>query len=540
MASFLMLAAIVIVFCVFLDKLSDKMGLPTLLAFILLGVVFGSDGIFKIEFENYAFAEHICSVALIFIMFYGGFGTNWKQARTVALSAGVLSTLGVVATAGLTGLFCHYVLGFEMIHGMLIGSVISSTDAASVFSILRSKRLNLKYNTASLLEVESGSNDPTAYMLTIVCLAILRGGADGSDFLLQILRQVGFGLVFGFGIAYAAGAILKNIRFQAEGFDMVFVTAVALLSYAAPSMLDGNGYLSAYITGIILGNTNFKDKKNIFLFFDGMTGLMQMSVFFLLGLLALPSKLPEIATPALYIALFMTFVARPLSVFVLLAPLKGGCAAQKLLVSFAGLRGASAIVFSIIAVMNSSSGDAIFHVTFFIVLLSILFQGALLPVVAKKLDMIDNNEDVMKSFSDYTEEDPVQFIQFEIPENHLWIGKTLREIELPPTTLVVLLKRRGEKIVPNGDTVLFAEDVLILGALTPGEVDGVALSEIYVTPKSLYLNKKISEISLGDGALIILIKRGDKVIIPQGNDELILDDILVINQIAGDIEAVHE
>ncbi len=384
MTIFLLLAAIVMLACVALNKLSSRLGIPMLLAFILLGMTFGSDGIFKIEFEDYFFAEEVCSIALIFIMFYGGFGTNWKQARPVAVPAALLSSLGVILTSGMVGVFCHFALKMDWLKSFLMGSVIGSTDAASVFSILRSKKLGLKYGTSSLLELESGSNDPFSYMLTSIFISIIRGDAIGSHIVYLVFAQLVYGVVFGMILAFVASHIIKKISFASAGFDAVFVTAVALLAYAVPSAIGGNGYLSAYIVGIALGNTDFRVKKTLVPFFDGFTGMMQMLIFFLLGLLSFPSKLPQIALPAFAIALFLTFVARPLMVWLLMSPFSHRCG-QCLTVSWAGFRGAASIVFAIMAMRNVEAGFDIFHTVYFIVLFSILLQGSLLPKIAKTL-----------------------------------------------------------------------------------------------------------------------------------------------------------
>ena len=229
MTTYLLITAVVIFACVFLSKVSSRLGIPMLLAFILLGMLFGSDGILKIPFDNYAFAEQICTVALIFIMFYGGFGTNWQQAKSVAVKAGLLSTAGVVITTALTGVFCHYALHIAWVESMLIGALIGSTDAASVFSVLRSKRLSLRYNTASLLEVESGSNDPCAYMLTVTFIAIAQGSASGGQIGLLIVKQMLFGILFGGLIAAAAVLLLKKIKIQQANAD-----GLRMLKEAAP------------------------------------------------------------------------------------------------------------------------------------------------------------------------------------------------------------------------------------------------------------------------------------------------------------------
>ena len=513
MTTYLLITAVVIFACVFLSKVSSRLGIPMLLAFILLGMLFGSDGILKIPFDNYAFAEQICTVALIFIMFYGGFGTNWQQAKSVAVKAGLLSTAGVVITAALTGVFCHYALHIAWVESMLIGALIGSTDAASVFSVLRSKRLSLRYNTASLLEVESGSNDPCAYMLTVTFIAIAQGSASGGQIGLLIVKQMLFGILFGGLIAAAAVLLLKKIKFSIAGFDMVFVVGIAVIGYALPAVFGGNGFLSVYIVGIVLGNTEIRNKRNLVNFFDGLTGLMQMLIFFLLGLLAFPSRLPQVVLPALLIAVFLTFVARPVAVALVLTPFKGKIS-QQLLVSWAGLRGAASIVFAIMAEMAVETENDVFHIVFMIVLFSILLQGSLLPLVAKKLDMIDEKGDVMKTFNDYSDEVPVQFIQLSIPKSHHWCGKTLKELTLPPETLVVLLKRNGENIIPNGDTRLLENDVLVLSATSPDHVEGVSLVEIYVDENSKYNGKLLSEIPKKENTLVIMIQRGEQVIIP--------------------------
>ena len=530
MGNLLLLFSIIIFACVLLDRISAKIGMPVLLAFIFLGMLLGSDGILRIPFEDYGFAENICSIALIFIIFYGGFGTDWEQAKPVAIKSGLLSTFGVAITAFITAVFCHYALHLSWNVSLILGSILGSTDAASVFSILRSRKLNLKYNTASMLELESGSNDPIAYMLTILFIQLLQNSENTSNPVVLVLSQLGFGVLVGVVAAIVAIWVLHNILTEADGFDTIFVFGVALLSYAGAGAIGGNGYLSAYITGIIMGNSRIRDKKNLVHFFDGTTGLMQMLIFFLLGLLSSPSKLPGVAVPAIFIFLFMTFVARPLAVLAILGPFKSKVN-QIALVSFAGLRGAASIVFAIMAVLGSELDETLFHITFFIVLLSIIFQGAFLPKVAKHLDMIDHQGDVMKTFTDYTEEVPVQFIQFTIPEGHSWAERTLMDIETPPETIIVSVTNESGTKVPNGQTVLNIGDKVILSAVVPEHMTGTMLSEIHINKTSSYIGKAISEIPTDDDTLIILIKRGDDVIIPNGNIVLNEGDMLVMNSV---------
>lgn len=523
----LLLIAIVIFLCVFLNKVMNKIGVPVLLAFIGLGMLFGSDGLFKIPFDDYAFAENICSAALIFIMFYGGFGTNWKEAKPVAAKSILMSTLGVVMTAGLTGLFCHFMLNIEWAESFLIGSLLGSTDAASVFSILRSKRLNLKYNTASLLEVESGSNDPFAYMLTAMMISIMNGKASVASISYMLFAQIVYGIAAAIVIAFVAVAVLKKFTFTTTGFDTIFVFAVAILSYALPTLIGGNGYLSTYLVGLALGNSRIKNKKTLVPFFDGVNGLMQMAIFFLLGLLSSPPKILAVWLPALLISLFVTFIARPISVAAIFTPTKSKIS-QQLLVSWAGLRGAASIVFAVMAVMNVQVKDDIFHMIFCVVLFSILLQGSMLPLVSIKLNMIDETADVMKTFTDYSDEVPIQFIRFTVNEKHSWCDSKVRNIVLPPDTILVLLMRGNEKIVPNGKTTLQKDDTLILCAKSSGNIDGVQLSERKIEEDNKNIGKPLSEIKQKD-ELVIMIQRSGRIIIPNGSTKLKANDVLVIN-----------
>lgn len=502
-----------------------------LFAFILLGMLFGSDGIFKIEFENFEFAEQICSVALVFIIFYGGFGTKWATAKKVAAKSLVLSSAGTLLTALLTGLFCHYALKFSMAEGMLVGAVLSSTDAASVFNILRSKKLNLKYGTASVLELESGSNDPWAYMLTVITLSVMSGGVSGWRTVYMLFAQIVYGIGIGVLIALGAVWVLKHIEFEADGFDTIFIVAMAVFSYALPTLVGGNGYLSCYLVGIVLGNSKIKNKKVQVHFFDGLTGLMQILLFFLLGLLSFPSQIPNIIIPALLIALALTFVVRPIVVSLLMAPFKAKLN-QIAVVSWAGLRGATSIVFAILATVSDAyTSHDVFHIAFCVVLLSIGIQGTLLPKVSEKLKMIDDEESVMKTFTDYSNETEIQFIRLNIKKGHPWINLKVKDINLPPETLLVMISRGDRTVIPRGGTVVLEGDVLVLSAVgfepkRPSQQ--VLLSEEEITPESEWAGKTIAE-AIPRNVLVVMIKRSEKTVIPNGNTTIKPGDVLVLH-----------
>ena len=526
----LLLITLIIFSCIFFNKISFRFGIPTLFVFILLGMAFGSDGFARISFDNFALSETVCSVALIFIMFYGGFGTNWKMARPVARQSILLSTAGVFLTALFLGLFLYLLIRREFWLCFLTGSALASTDAASVFSVLRSQKLDLKENTASILELESGSNDPMAYMLTLVCLSFLTGEADAGSILCLLTTQLVFGIAIGALCGLLSYRILKSVSFEVDGFDVIFIAGIALFSYALSAALGGNGYLSTYLTGIILGNVKMDGKKNIVHFFDGLTGLMQMAVFFLLGLLATPSLLPGVLMSAVSVFLFLTLIARPLAVKLLLLPFRAS-KGQSRLISFAGLRGASSIVFAIMAVQTLKSDTRFFHIIFFVVLLSLLVQGSLLPFAARRFHMIDLSNDVMKTFTDYSEELPVQFIQLTLAEDNEWVGKHISELSLPLQFLFLLIVREDKKLVPKGTTLLEAGDSLILCAPAVQTKNAMQLSEIEIDKSSEYLHCHIRDINLPRGEIIFLIQRGNQSIIPNGQTEILEGDTLMLTRL---------
>lgn len=469
MKELLLLFAGVLLLAIASSKLLYRFGVPTLLIFLGLGMFFGCDGPGGIQFSDYQLTGNVCSVGLIFIMFYGGFGTSWKEAQPVAKPAILMSSLGTLLTALLTGGFAAWVLDVDWLQGMLVGAVLGSTDAASVFSILRSRRLDLKDGLASLLEIESGSNDPFAYMLTIIFLTLSTTGA-GAEIVMQVLRQLIFGLGIGWVVGKGAIAILSRIRLEIDGLYSLFVMACALLSYALCEYVGGNGYLCVYLAGILLGNAHLPHKRSMVHFFDGITWLMQIMLFFMLGLLSYPSRFPRVALPAVFIALFMIFVARPLTVEVLLGHLSRNA---KMFVSWVGLRGAASIVFAIFAVTGGSEFTVdLFHIVFVVSLVSVGLQGSLTPMLAKKLDLIEQGHSVLRTFNDYQDESLTQLMEYHVEPDSQWAGQSLMEADIPHEVLVVMIRRGNETIVPRGDTVIQPGDVLVLSC---ADFDQVAL-----------------------------------------------------------------
>ncbi len=531
MNNILILSAVVIFACILLNRISEKFGVPMLLAFIVLGMIFGSDGLLKIPFDNFKVAYDLCSIALVFIMFYGGFGTNWNEAKPVYKRAIALSSIGVLITCIIVGFLTHYFLNLSMFNALLVGAVVSSTDAASVFSILRNRNLGLKENTASLLEIESGSNDPFAYMLTAIFLGLNQSSDEisYSHIGIEIALQIGVGLLVGIGLAYFAIWAFKNFNFSISGFNMAFMVGIAIFSYALSTKFDGNGYLAAYVVGIISGNKQIRDTKELSHFFDGITGLMQMFIFFILGLLVNPTDLIPVIPVAVVIFAILTLIARPICTYIIMRPFRSSLS-QIALVSFCGLRGAASIVFAIFAIQEENIFKDVFNITFIIVLLSILLQGSLLPMVARGLKMVDMEENILKTFTDYSEEIPVNFIHFNIPANHKWIGRELKDITLPPDTLVAIVKRNGEYILPDGETRIHENDKFILCATVAKNMERLKIAEITVNADSEFIDKRISELCLEKGSQIVVVRRGKRAIIPRGDTMIKEGDFLLIHK----------
>ena len=517
----MILVATVIILCILAEKFSGKFGMPALLLFMMIGMFFGSDGFVKIPFDNYDMAEKFCTVSLCFIMFYGGFNTKFKTAKPVALKAVLLSTVGVLITAFVTALLCVFILKYSWQEGFLIGAVLSSTDAASVFAILRRKKLNLKDGTASLLEIESGSNDPVAFMLTV-----LTGGADIHAFSL-ITKQLLFGISIGVFMALLVIYTLQKTRIVSDGLDTIYMIGMLLCCFAVSQILGGNAFLSVYLMGIMVGNSRIRNKMILVSFFDGLTGLAQIFIFFLLGLLAFPHRFADILLPAFIIMLILTFIARPVAVFLILKPFRCSVS-QCLLVSWAGLRGAASIVFSIMVIANGVDlSYDLFHIVFLVSLFSVAMQGTLLPLAAKKLHMTDDNADVRKTFNDYQEESAITMMRMYIPKGHEWENRMIKEVCMPTGSLALMIKRGKETLIPKGDTKILARDQLILSVPSYEPEEQEKLTEIRIEKEHAWCNKRIEELHLTNHTLIALIIRKEQNLIPDGKTVILEGDIVV-------------
>jgi len=443
------------------SKLSGLLGLPALVIFLAIGMLAGSDGPGGIYFDNAALAQAVGVTALAFIIFSGGLDTPLKRIKPVAAAGVVLATLGVALTAAAVGLFASWVLDVPLAVGLLMGAVVSSTDAAAVFSILRSKSTRLAGNLEPLLELESGSNDPMAVILTIGLINIITSPESSVLGLLgTLVVQLGLGALAGYLFGRGGVALINGLRLQQEGLYNVVTIALVALAYGGTQVIGGSGFLAVYIAGIIMGNSDFIHKNSLVRFHDGLAWLMQIAMFLTLGLLVFPSQLVAVAGASLAIAAFLILVARPLAVFVGLSFTRH-TVREKLLVSWVGLRGATPIILATFPLLAGlPEAQLIFNVVFFVVLTSVLIQGTTIPQVARWLRLAaPPPEPVALSLREHIGE---HLLEIELPAGSAAAGKRIIDLRLPPQALLVLISRDGQHVVPTGSTVLREGDHVLI------------------------------------------------------------------------------
>ncbi|WP_423362987.1 potassium/proton antiporter [Mycoplasma sp. P36-A1] len=453
---------LVLLFCCVSSKVMYKFGMPTLVLFLGLGMFLGSDISGLIYFDNADLAEQICNVALVFIMFYGGFGLDWKKAKSTALPAGVLASLGVALTALFLGYLIHIIFGLTLVQGLILGSILGSTDAASIFSILNSHNLNLKNNLNYLLEIESGSNDPTAYMLTTIFIAIEL--AKSQNIFLTLIVQIVVAIILGLGIGKLGVYLINKINLEIDGLYSILLISIALLSYSITSALGGNGFLAVYFTGIVIGNSRIVHRFSMIKYFDGLTWLMQILLFITLGLLSFPSTMKEHLLDGVIVAFFMFFVVRPIVVFLILHFFKRYDFKQKILISWAGFRGAASIVFATYTLTaNLDNADWYFNVVFVVALLSVVFQGTLFVPLAKKLDLVSDDVNNLTNF--YAEDGTIsaQLLEVDITPTSPALNKKIIDFDIPEEVLIIMIRRNNKIITPKGNTKLLLGDKILIG-----------------------------------------------------------------------------
>lgn len=468
----LLVCSILLFVSIWAGKTGYRFGVPTLLLFLLVGMLFGSDGL-GIQFYNMKAAQFIGMVALSIILFTGGMDTRFQDIRPVLKPGIVLSTVGVLFTTLFTGLFIWWLSGmswtnihFPLIPSLLLAATMSSTDSASVFAILRSQKINLKHNLRPMLELESGSNDPMAYMLTIILTQLTQASGMGwgqiaGSFVVQFI----VGAAAGYLLGKLAVIMLNKLNIDNQSLYPILLLAFVLFTFSITSLLNGNGYLAVYIAGMMVGNHKIAYRKETNTFMDGLTWLFQIIMFLCLGLLVNPHEMLQVAAVALLIGVFMILVGRPLSIFLSLLPFgKTITSKSRLFISWVGLRGAVPIIFATYPVVAEVPGaNSIFNIVFFITILSLVIQGTTITRVARMLGLSIPQEKTGNDFGvELPEELGSELREITVTPELLAQGDTLQRMQLPKGTLVMIVKRENEFLIPNGTLKLHANDKLLL------------------------------------------------------------------------------
>ena len=474
LVSFLMFVAIL------MAKVGTKFGVPTMLLFLILGMLAGEDGI-GIRIDEPRVAEFLGHLAMTIILLTGGLETSLPETKPIIRKGISVSTLGVFITIVCTGLFIYYVFGTRIggagtsiLGCLLVAAVMSSTDSASVFSILRSNRLTLRENLGPMLELESGSNDPMAYVLTILLVNILEmvhasEGTFGTWNIILfgawvLVKQIAIGFAVGLAMGHGARWLLTRINLQSSPLYSILILSIAMFANGAASFIGGNGLLALYLCAIIIGNTkDLPSKKEVLTFFDGITWLSQLMMFLLLGLLARPSQMHTVLLPALLIGLFLLLVARPAGIMLSLLPFRGLSFRAKLLTSWVGLKGAGPILFALYTVIEGVDGsNEIFNIVFTITLLSLLVQGMTITPMARLLNLSIDDDPEVETFGMEIPEEMGMLRDHIVTEADLEGGSTLRDLHLPHGIRVVMVRRESKYLVPHGSMKLMEGDRLVI------------------------------------------------------------------------------
>ncbi len=467
----LLVGSLLLIVSIVLSKAGYRFGVPTLLIFLIAGMLFGSDGL-GLQFHNASEAQFIGVIALSIILFTGGLDTRFSDIKPIMSPGVVLSTLGVVLTTLFSGLFIYWISGFgwtsitlPLTTSLLLAATMSSTDSASVFNILRSQRMSLKYNLRPMLELESGSNDPMAYMLTLMLIQVVGvGNVSAADVVSMLAVQFAVGGLGGFLLGRAVVLFINKLRLNNASLYPIIMLGNVFFIYSLIDKCGGNGFLAVYIAGIVVGNSRISYKREVSTFLDGVTWLLQIVLFLILGLLVNPHEMWSIAGAGLLIGLFMILVGRPLSVFICLLPFRKLNFNSRLFVSWVGLRGAAPILFATYPIIADVEGaNIIFNVVFFVTILSLVVQGTTLSSMGKWLGVSEPQPETPDYFGvEIPEELETSLNAMDVTADMLVDGVTLKEVSLPKGALVMLIRRGHNYIVPNGSVQLLEGDRLLM------------------------------------------------------------------------------
>lgn len=464
------LGSVLIFASIVISKWGYRFGVPTLLLFLFTGMLFGSEG-FGLEFHSHEDAQLIGMLSLSVILFSGGMDTKLRDIQPIATQGLVLSTVGVMLTTGITGLLIYYLsewtrldIGLSLPLSMLLAATVSSTDSASVFNLLRSQGIGLKHNLRPTLELESGSNDPMAYVLTIalVDMIVTSGGFSGMELASKIVGQLAVGGLLGYLLGRVLVWIVNRINLPNSALYPVLVLSMILIMFTLTDLLNGNGYLAVYVAGLVAGNSRMSYRRETNTFMQGITWLLQIVMFLTLGLLVNPSDMLSVWLVAIAIGLFMIFFSRPLAVFLCLQPFHVPVKA-KLFLSWVGLRGAVPIIFATYPVIAGiEDAGFLFNVVFVITLLSLSLQGTTITIVAHWLGLATEEPKTGNDFGiELPEELESQLAEQTLTDADFVKGHRLCDLDFSYGTLVMMIKRGNSFIVPNGQVELQSGDILL-------------------------------------------------------------------------------
>ena len=438
-----------------------RVGVPTLVAFLALGMLLGSDGPGGIDFDDAELARTVGIAGLAAILYEGGLSTSWRRLRRVAVPAGLLATVGVVATAVLAGVAAQALFDLSWLESVLLGAVVASTDAAAVFATLRFT--HIRRRIARTLEAETGLNDPVAIALTIGLIAWIEDPSTGfPDVVFAIFRQLALGLVVGVVLGAAAMWVFSRLPHSIGAFAPVASVATAAVTFGLADVIHGSGFLAVYLVGLAVGSTPSRYRSQLVAFHEGLAFLAQVAMFIVLGLLVFPSDLPPVALPGVALAVLLVVVIRPAAVWISTA-FSNFSHRERALLGWAGLRGAVPIVLATF-VLSSEVGEAetIFNAVFFVVVVSTLVQGTTLEWVAERLDLVDPRPAVVVAPLEVDALGSLELVEFDVAGDHAIAGAVVRELGLPRTALIAVIARGHETIPPRGSTVIESGDRLFV------------------------------------------------------------------------------